>query len=553
VYYEAVVWIITLILLGNLLEARAKARTWEALRRLIALRPATARVVRHGREEEISLGQLRVGDEVIVRPGETIPTDGVVVDGTSHVDESMLTGEPIPVSKAPGNPVTGATFNRNGTLRVRVTRVGQDTVLSQIIRLVQQAQGSKPAIQRLADRISSVFVPVVLSLAIATFVLWFDFGPPPAYLHGLVAAVTVLIIACPCAMGLAVPTAVMVATGRGAELGVLIKGGEALEQAGQVDVVVLDKTGTVTGGRPAVESVRLASAELDEGQVLKLAASVERLSEHPLAEAIVLAAERAGVAVLPAKAFESHTGMGVAGTVDGHPVAVGNIALLRELSIDAGPLRAAADQAGAEGKTPVYVAIDGRVTALLAIADPIKPTSQPAIAQLQGIGLELAMLTGDDRRTAESVAKAVGIDRVMAELSPGKKLEEIRRMQSQGKIVAMVGDGLNDAPALAQADVGIAMGTGTDVALEAGAITLLRNDLLGVVDAIGLSRRSMRIIRQNLFWAFVYNVIGIPIAAGVLYPGLGLLLTPAMAAAAMAASSVSVVSNSLRLRKFKMG
>jgi Cu+-exporting ATPase len=477
----------------------------------------------------------------------------VVVDGTSHVDESMLTGEPVPVSKAPGNPVTGATLNRNGTLRIRVTRVGQDTVLSQIIRLVQQAQGSKPAIQRLADRISSVFVPVVLSLAIATFVLWFDFGPPPAYLHGLVAAVTVLIIACPCAMGLAVPTAVMVATGRGAELGVLIKGGEALEQAGQVDVVVLDKTGTVTEGRPAVESVRLASAELDEGQVLKLAASVERLSEHPLAEAIVLAAERAGVAVLPAKAFESHTGMGVAGTVDGHQVAVGNIALLRELAIDAGPLRAAADQVGAEGKTPVYVAIDGRVTALLAIADPIKPTSKPAIAQLQGIGLELAMLTGDDRRTAESVARAVGIDRVLAELSPAMKLEEIRRMQSQGKIVAMVGDGLNDAPALAQADVGIAMGTGTDVALEAGAITLLRNDLLGVVDGIGLSRRSMRIIRQNLFWAFVYNVIGIPIAAGVLYPGLGLLLTPAMAAAAMAASSVSVVSNSLRLRKFKTG
>jgi P-type Cu+ transporter len=551
VYYEAVVWIITLILLGNLLEARAKARTWEALRRLIALRPATARVVRHGREEEISLGQLRVGDEVVVRPGETIPADGVVVDGTSHVDESMLTGEPVPVSKGPGNPVTGATLNRNGTLRFRVTRVGQDTVLSHIIRLVQQAQGSKPAIQRLADRISAVFVPVVLSLAIATFVLWFDLGPQPAYLHGLVAAVTVLIIACPCAMGLAVPTAVMVATGRGAELGVLIKGGEALERAGQVDVVVFDKTGTLTEGRPAVESVHISTADLDERRLLQMAASVERLSEHPLADAIALAAERAGVLVLPAQGFESHTGMGVAGTVEGHRVAVGNRSFMRELGLDPGPLQETADQIGAEGKTPVYVALDGRVVALLEIADPIKPTSQDAVARLRRLGLELAMLTGDDRRTAESVAKRVGIDRVMAELPPGKKLDEIRRIQGEGKIVAMVGDGLNDAPALAQADVGIAMGTGTDVALEAGAITLLRNDLLGVVDGIGLSRRSMRIIRQNLFWAFVYNVIGIPIAAGVLYPGLGLLLTPAMAAAAMAASSVSVVSNSLRLRKYR--
>ncbi|HEV7366416.1 MAG TPA: heavy metal translocating P-type ATPase [Gemmatimonadales bacterium] len=551
VYYEAVVWIIALILLGNLLEARAKARTWEALRRLIALRPATARVIRRGLEEEISLDQLRVGDEVIVRPGETIAADGVVVDGTSHVDESMLTGEPVPVFKGPGKPVTGATLNRNGTLRFRVTRVGPDTVLSHIIRLVQQAQESKPAIQRLADRIAAVFVPVVLLLAMATFVLWLVLGPQPSYLHGLVAAVTVLIIACPCAMGLAVPTAVMVATGRGAELGVLIKGGEALERAGQTDVVVFDKTGTVTEGRPAVESVRLATDDLEQGRLLQLAASVERLSEHPLAEAIVLAAERAGVPLLPAREFESRTGRGVAGKVEGHPVAVGNLSFMRELGLDPAPLRAAADQAGAEGKTPVYVALDGRVAALLAIADPIKPTSQDAVARLHRLGFELVMLTGDDRRTAESVARAVGIDRVLAELSPGKKLEEIRRMQDQGKIVAMVGDGLNDAPALAQADVGIAMGTGTDVALEAGAITLLRNDLLGVVDGIGLSRRSMQIIKQNLFWAFVYNVIGIPIAAGVLYPGLGILLTPAIAAAAMAASSVSVVSNSLRLRKFK--
>jgi P-type Cu+ transporter len=550
VYYEAVVWIIALILLGNLLEARAKARTWEALRRLIGLRPATARVVRQGREEEIPLDQLRVGDEVVARPGETIAADGLVMDGTSHVDESMLTGEPVPVFKGPGKPVTGATLNRNGNLRIRVTRVGPDTVLSHIIRLVQQAQGSKPTIQRLADRIAAVFVPAVLLIAVATFVLWLVLGPQPAYLHGLVAAVTVLIIACPCAMGLAVPTAVMVATGRGAELGVLIKGGDALERAGQTDVVVFDKTGTVTEGRPAVESVRLAADDLDQRRLLQMAASVERLSEHPLAEAIVLAAELAGAPVLPAKEFESRTGKGVAGKVEGHPVAVGNLSLMRELGLDPSPLRAAADQAGAEGKTPVYVALDGRVVALLAIADPVKPTSAEAMARLRALGLELAMLTGDDRRTAESVARAVGIDRVLAELAPGRKLEEIRRIQSEKKIVAMVGDGLNDAPALAQADVGIAMGTGTDVALEAGTITLLRSDLLGVVDGIGLSRRSMRVIKQNLFWAFVYNVIGIPIAAGVLYPGLGILLTPAMAAAAMAASSVSVVSNSLRLRKF---
>jgi Cu+-exporting ATPase len=519
------------------------------------LRPATARAVREGGEREIPLAELRVGHEVVVRPGETIPADGVVLDGTSHVDESMLTGEPIPVFKEPGATVIGATLNRNGAFRFRVTRVGGDTVLSQIIRLVQQAQGSKPSIQRLADRISAIFVPVVISLAIVTFALWLGFGPPPAYLRGLVAAVTVLIIACPCAMGLAVPTAVMVATGRGAELGVLIRGGEALEQTGDIDVVVFDKTGTLTEGRPAVTSLHLAPAtpagDLDAARLLRLAASVERLSEHPLGEAIVKEAEHQGTGLQQATAFETRTGKGVTATVDGRRVAVGNLSLMRELRIDSSPLQSAAERLGAEGQTPVYVAVDGHLAGVVGIADPVRATSESAMSRLKGLGLELVMLTGDDRRTAEAVARAIGVDRVVAEVQPARKLDEIRRIQETGKSVAMVGDGLNDAPALAQADIGIAIASGTDVAVEAGTITLMRSDPMGVVDAIGLSRGTMRIIRQNLFWAFIYNVIGIPIAAGALYPALGLLLTPAMAAAAMAASSVSVVANSLRLRNYK--
>jgi P-type Cu+ transporter len=551
VYYEAVVWIIALILLGNLIEARAKARTWDALRRLVGLRPATARVVRRGVEEEISLSELRVGDELVVRPGETIPADAIVLDGTSHVDESMLTGEPMPVSKGIGDPVVGATLNRNGALRLRTTRVGPDTVLSRIIRLVQQAQGSRAPVQRLADRISAVFVPVVIFLAIVTFILWLQLGPPPTYLHGLVAAVTVLIIACPCAMGLAVPTAVMVATGRGAELGVLIKGGEALERTGDIDVVVFDKTGTLTQGRPAVRSVRLAASDLDERRVLQLAASVERLSEHPLGEAIVLEAEHRQIPLPPPTQFESHTGKGAAATVEGHRVVVGNLAFMGEMGVDPAPLQSAADEVAAEAQTPVYVAVDGWPAGLIAIADPIRPTSREAVRRLEQLGLDLVMLTGDDRRTADAVARAVGIERIVSEVHPSRKLDEIRRIQGAGKSVAMVGDGLNDAPALAQADVGIAMASGTDVAMEAGTITLMRSDLLGVVDGIGLSRRTMRTIRQNLFWALVYNVIGIPIAAGVLYPRFGLLLTPTIAAAAMAASSVSVVFNSLRLKHYK--
>ncbi|HEU4680774.1 MAG TPA: copper-translocating P-type ATPase, partial [Gemmatimonadales bacterium] len=552
VYYEAVTWIIALILLGNLLEARAKGRTSGALRRLIGLRPATARVLRNGREQEVPLSDVSEGDEVVVRPGESIPADGVILDGTSYVDESMLTGEPVPVSRGPGDRVIGATMNRNGAFRFRVVHVGQDTVLSQIIRLVQQAQGSKAPIQRLADRISAVFVPIVISLAIATFVLWFDLGQSPAYLWGLVAAVSVLIIACPCAMGLAVPTAVMVSTGRGAERGVLIKRAEALERSQHIDVVVFDKTGTVTEGRPAVRRVELAggvASDLNAERLLQLAASVERMSEHPYAEAIVAEAERGNVRLQEVTEFETLTGEGVFGIVEGRRVAVGNAALMRENGADIGSVQSRVDELAAEGHSVMYVAVDGLLAGLIAVADPIRQTSREAVDRLKRLGLEVVLLSGDNRRTADAVARAIGVERVAAEMLPAQKLEVVRRIQEGGKVVAVVGDGLNDAPALAQADIGIAVATGVDVAIEAADIVLMRSDLLGVVDAIELSRRTMRVIRQNLFWAFIYNVIGIPVAAGALYPLFGLLLSPAMAAAAMAASSVSVVMNSLRLRR----
>jgi Cu+-exporting ATPase len=553
VYYEAVTWIIALVLLGNLLEARAKGRTSGAIRRLIALRPATAHLLRGPEEVEVPVEQLRPGDVVIVRPGETIPADGVVVEGTTYVDEAMLTGEPVPVTKSPGDLVVGATLNRNGAVRLRVTRTGVDTVLSRIIALVQQAQGTKAPIQRLADRISAVFVPVVLAIAAVTFTAWLVFGPAPSYLHAMVAAVTVLIIACPCAMGLAVPTAVMVSTGRGAELGILIKRGEALERSQDIDTVVFDKTGTLTEGKPAVRSVVPAgagAASLLEAELLRLAAGVERMSEHPLGEAIVAAA--GPLDDLPrAAGFESRTGRGVLGSVDGRRVAVGNVMLMHDLGVDVSTIASRAEQLADEGLTPVYIAADGQLAGLVTIADPIKPAAHDAVEQLERMGLETVMLTGDNQRTAASVARALGIRRVLAEVLPDRKQEEIRRLQQGGAAVAMVGDGLNDAPALAQADVGIAMGTGTDVAIEAGNITLMRGNPIGVPTAVRLARATMRVIRQNLFWAFVYNVIGIPVAAGALYPSLGLRLTPALAAAAMAVSSVSVVFNSLRLRSFR--
>jgi P-type Cu+ transporter len=548
VYYESVVWIIALILLGNLLEARAKGRASAAIRKLMELRPATARLVHGIEEREVPVAQLRVGDEVSTRPGEVVAADGVIVSGSSYVDESMLTGESIPVPKQPGDSVIGATINRNGAFRFRVSHVAGESVLARIIRLVDEAQGSKAPVQRLADRVSAVFVPSVIILAIATFVIWFLIGP--STLHALVAAITVLIIACPCAMGLAVPTAVMAATGRGAELGVLIKGGEAMERTGELDVIVMDKTGTITEGQPVVRLVRAASEDVDQEQVLRFAASVERQSEHPLGEAIVREAEQRRVPLIEAEEFESITGKGVLGLVDGRRVGVGNASLMQELGVTAYPVRAEAERLSSEGQTSVYVSLDGQVAGLIAIGDRVKPTSRLAVNRLKQMGLELVMLTGDDARTAQRVARSVGVDRVVAEASPERKLDEISRLQSDGRVVAMVGDGLNDGPALARADVGIAMATGTDVAMEAGSITLMRSDLVSVADAVGLSRRTMEIIRQNLFWAFVYNIIGIPIAAGVLYPAFGILLSPAFAAAAMAASSVSVVSNSLRLRKY---
>ena len=547
VYYESVLWIIALVLLGNLLEARAKSRTSGAIRRLIGLRPATARVLRGGEELEIPLAAIAIGDEGVVRPGETIPADGVILQGGSWVDESMLTGEPVPVRKDPGDRVVGATLNRNGAFRYRVDRIGADSTLSRIISLVQHAQGARAPIQRLADRISAVFVPVVLSIAIGTFVLWFDLGPEPRFLNAMAAAVTVLIIACPCAMGLAVPTAVMVSTGRSAELGILIKGGEALERSEGLQTVVFDKTGTITEGRPAVQ--RIVPLGTPPAELLGLAAAVERLSGHPLGDAVVAEAERQHLRLEEVSGLEVRTGRGVVGRVSGRRVAVGNRALLSELGIDSSPLEAEAGRLAAEGHTPLFVGVDTALGGLITVADPVRPESAEAVSSLHRLRLETVLLTGDGSATAGAVARRVGIDRVVAEVLPEGKLTEIRRLQNQGRSVAMVGDGLNDAPALAQADVGIAMGTGTDVAIEAGAVTLMRSDPRSVAEAILIARRTMRVIRQNLFWAFVYNVIGIPVAAGALYPVLGLRLTPTMAAAAMAVSSVTVVSNSLRLRR----
>ncbi|MEZ4413313.1 MAG: heavy metal translocating P-type ATPase [Gemmatimonadales bacterium] len=548
VYYEAVVWIIALILLGNYLEARAKGRASAAIRKLVALRPDTAHVVRGGEVLELPLGQVRSGDELLVRPGETIPVDGVVLEGTTSVDEAMLTGEPTPVAKQPGSTVVGATLNRAGAIRFRATRVGGDTVLAQIIRMVREAQGAKAPIQQLSDRIAAVFVPVVIVIALATFALWYFLGPDPRVVRALAAAVTVLIIACPCAMGLAVPTAVMVSTGRGAERGVLFKGGNVLQRAAELDVVVLDKTGTITEGSPAVTQVRLVGAG-DEPAVLTSAAALERMSEHPLGEAIVAATIDRGLTIPPVESFQVFPGKGVVGVVNGEGVLVGNRALFADWGIDSSSLHATADELADLGATPVLVSIGGAAAGVIAVADPIKPTSAAAVSALRALGLEVVMLTGDARGTAESVARQIGINVVVPEVLPEHKREVVQRLQADGKVVGMVGDGLNDAPALAQADVGIAIGTGTDVAIEAGDITLMRGDLAGVPEAVRLARRTLRVIKQNLFWAFAYNVVGIPVAAGALYPFFGILLTPTIAAAAMAVSSVSVVTNSLRLRR----
>jgi P-type Cu+ transporter len=553
VYYEAVLFIIALILLGNTFEARAKRQTSKALRALVELQPDTARVLRDDVEEEVAIDDVRRGDLVLVRPGERIPVDGEIVAGASAVDESMLTGESLPVEKAVGDPVIGGTINRTGAFRYSATNLGADSTLSQIVRLMRDAQGSRAPIQRLVDRVTGVFVPVAISIAIATFMVWYVVGPAPALIPAFAASVAVLIIACPCAMGLAVPTAVMVSTGKGAEAGILIKGGEALQRARDVTTVVLDKTGTVTEGRPAVTDLLTApGSPRSEEEFLRLVASLESSSEHPLAEAIVRHADDRGVPRVESESFDSVTGQGAIGTVDGHAMAVGNDRLMSEYAIDVAPLRAAADELAGRGRTPMFVAIDGSLAGMIAVADPVRKTSVEAIRRLHGMGMKIVMLTGDNRRTAEAVAREAGIESVIAEVLPDGKVAEVRRLQAEGQIVAMVGDGVNDAPALAQADVGIAMGTGTDIAAEAGDIVLMRGDLRGVASAIHLSRRTLRTMKQNLFWAFLYNTAAIPVAAGVFYPFFGLLLSPILASAAMAFSSVSVVSNSLRLRRLKL-
>jgi Cu+-exporting ATPase len=550
VYFEAVGVIITLILLGRLFEARAKAGTGAAIRKLIGLQARTARVVRNGAEADIPVEDVVAGDVVIVRPGEKIPVDGEVVDGESAVDESMVTGEPIPATKRAGDTVIGATINRTGSFRFRATRVGRDTMLAQIIKLVQQAQGSKAPIQRLADSVSGYFVPAVIGIAIWTFVAWFVFGPQPSFTSAMVSAVAVLIIACPCALGLATPLSVMVSTGKGAEQGILIRSAEALETAHKLDTIVLDKTGTITRGQPALTDV--FADGIKEEELLGLAASAERPSEHPLAVAVVAGARSREIVLSEPSGFDSITGKGVRATVDGHFVLIGNPALLRDAGIHATALEAEADRLSADGRTPLLVAIDGKPAGVLAVADTLKEESVAAVASLRSLGLEVVMITGDNRRTAAAIARQVGIGRVLAEVLPDRKAAEVKRLQSEGRRVAMVGDGINDAPALAQADIGLAIGTGTDVAIESSDITLISGALTGVVTAIQLSRATMRNIRQNLVWAFGYNVIGIPIAAGALYPFVGLRLSPMIAAGAMALSSLSVVTNSNRLRRFRV-
>ena len=547
VYYEAVIFIIGLVLAGRAIEARARRKTSEALRRLVTLLPPSARVEESGEWLDKPLAEVRSGEIVVVRPGERIPVDGILVEGSSDVDEAMLTGEPLPVAKSPGDRVVGGTLNTTGAFRYRATRVGAESVLARIVTLMQEAQSSRAPIQRLADKVSAVFVPVVLAIAIATFLIWYFAAGPTALPRAIAAAVSVLIIACPCAMGLAVPTAVMVATGRGAEMGLLIKGGEILQRAGDVDTVVLDKTGTVTEGAPAVAHV-IASGPLSEADILGYAAALERHSEHPVAAAIVRAAHDKGLSLDSATDFRSRTGSGVTGKARGREVAVGNAGLMRELGIAVEDPRRQNESPSFEGSSELYVAVDGRVAGAIVVSDSLRPSSREAVQKLQGMGVDVVLLTGDRLATAEAIAKEIGVSRVVAEVLPQDKVAEIRRLQKLGRVVAMVGDGINDAPALAQSDVGISMPKGTDIAIEASDIALMRSDLRGVPAAISLSRKTMATMKQNLFWAFVYNVIGIPIAAGVLYPLTGLMLSPIIASAAMALSSVSVVTNSLRLR-----
>jgi len=548
VYFEAAAVITVLVLLGQVLELRAREQTSGAIRALLNLAPATARRIRDdGSEEEVALGHVQVGDKLRVRPGDKVPLDGAVLEGRSNVDESMVTGEPLPVQKAAGSTVIGGTINGQGSFVMRAEKVGADTMLSQIVQMVAKAQRSRAPIQRLADQVSAWFVPAVVLVAVIAFVVWAVWGPEPSMAYGLIAAVSVLIIACPCALGLATPMSIMVGVGRGAQAGVLIKNAEALERMEKVDLLVVDKTGTLTEGRPRVTAVRPA-AGFEEGDLLRLAASLEQASEHPLAAAIVAAAKERGLALDPVEDFDSPTGKGVIGRIGGRTVVLGNARFLAETGADVVAIEAEADRLRGDGATAILAAVDGRPAGVLAIADPVKPTSPDAIRALHADGIRIVMLTGDNRTSAEAVARKLGIDEVKAEVLPEDKGNIVAAFRHEGRVVAMAGDGVNDAPALAAADVGIAMGTGTDVAMESAGVTLLRGDLMGIVQARRLSRATMGNIRQNLFFAFVYNAAGVPVAAGLLYPVMGLLLSPIIAAAAMALSSFSVIVNALRLR-----
>ena len=549
-YYDTAGMIITLVLMGKVLEARAKGRASSAIKKLIGLQAKTARVLRDGHEVDIPVEEVRAGDVVSVRPGEKIPVDGVIQEGRSTVDESLVTGESLPVDKTRGDKVVGGTLNQLGMFRFQATQVGSETVLAQIIRLVQEAQGSKAPIQRLADKIAGVFVPVVVVIAVLTFVVWYVFGPAPAFNFGLLNAISVLIIACPCALGLATPTAIVVATGRGAERGILIKSAASHERLHAVDTVILDKTGTVTEGRLTVTDI-VASEGNETWQVLAMAASAETGSEHPVGRAVVGYARGLNIGLFPLESFEAIPGRGVRARVAGKGVVLGNLGFMKEEGVELGRLEKGAHHLSEEGKSSMFVVVEGTLAGILGVADSLRESSAPAINALKRLGLEVYMITGDSRRTTETIAAQAGIDRVLAEVLPDRKAEEVKRLQQEGKVVAMVGDGVNDAPALAQADIGIAVGSGTDIAIEAADITLVKGGIEGVVEAIQLSRRTLQIIKQNLFWAFFYNSAGIPVAAGVLYPVLGVLLSPVIAAGAMAMSSVSVVLNALRLRRFK--
>jgi len=552
VYFEAAAVITALVLLGQVLELRARSRTSAAIKMLLGLAPKTARVVRpDGREEDISLEHVQPGDALRVRPGEKVPVDGVVLEGASALDESLVTGESIPVEKAPGDRLIGATLNGTGGLLMRAERVGADTLLAQIVRMVSEAQRSRAPIQRLADSVSAWFVPTVVAVALLTFAIWALVGPEPRLGHAVVNAVSVLIIACPCALGLATPMSIMVGTGRGATSGVLIKNAEVLEVMEKVDTLVVDKTGTLTEGRPRLMEVAAAPG-FEENEILRLGAALERASEHPLAAAIVAGATEREQVLPEVKKFRSATGRGVIGEVGAHTVAIGNQGLMDEQKLELGGLVKQADALRSEGQTVMFIAVDGKAAGLIGVADPVKETTPEALRQLQREGIEVVMLTGDNRVTAEAVAKRLGIERVQAEVLPDQKSEVVKRLQAEGRVVAMAGDGINDAPALAQAQVGVAMGSGTDVAMESAGITLVKGDLRGIVRARQLSRATMRNIRQNLFFAFVYNTLGVPVAAGVLYPFFGLLLSPMIAAAAMSFSSVSVVGNALRLNRIRL-